>query len=159
MSAEVYVAGALRSTNREWWGIYERIGRLTEEFGLSVHVPHVDTVNEVHTSVDNLHSERDILDDPTRGEVFRIDREVVENARLIIAEVTHPSLGTGMEIGWAIQLGTPVICLAKSDAKLSNMIIGAAQHGFLALLRYGDEEDALGQLSTLLREKFVLPKV
>lgn len=77
-AAEVYIAGGLRQTPRERWGIYEKIVQVVESLGLVVHIPHIHTINEAQTSVDNLQGDRDVLDDPARGEVFRINREVVK---------------------------------------------------------------------------------
>lgn len=55
------------------------------------------------------------------------DMDWVRESDLVLAEVTIPSLGVGYEIGRAIELGKPVLCLFRSDAgyTLSAMIAGS----------------------------------
>lgn len=56
------------------------------------------------------------------------DIAMIQEADVVIAEVTHPSLGVGYEIAYAEQLKKPVLCLFNKDtkARLSAMIEGNA---------------------------------
>ena len=78
----------------------------------------------------------------------------MENCKLVIAEVSSPSIGAGVKIGVAIKAGKPVICLVKNGAIVTSFIKGPAQSGLIHLIRYENEEDALSQLKTLLETKF-----
>jgi nucleoside 2-deoxyribosyltransferase len=57
------------------------------------------------------------------------DRDLgwIVESDLLVAEVTVPSLGVGYEIGRAIEIGKPVLCLydAGSGKTLSAMIAGS----------------------------------
>lgn len=41
---------------------------------------------------------------------------------LVIAEVSFPATGQGIELGWANLLDIPVICISKKDAKISGSL-------------------------------------
>ena len=150
--SDVYIAGSLRHTPKEWWGIYEKIGKLAESFGFEVHVPHINTIRDVGVSEETIHNTK--LDLETRSKVYRRNWDVVHNAKLIIAEVTNPSIGTGIEIGWALKLNKSIICLAHKNADVTSMVLGPVHLGQIDFIAYENEEDALEQLKILLETKF-----
>lgn len=78
------------------------------------------------------------------------DMDWVRQSDMVVAEVTIPSLGVGYEIGRAIELGKPVLCLFRSglDFTLSAMIAGSEG---LTCLTY----ESLNELPGLL-EDFIL---
>ncbi len=41
---------------------------------------------------------------------------------LVLAEVSEPSTGQGIELGWANLLGIPVLCVYKTGSKISNSL-------------------------------------
>jgi len=41
---------------------------------------------------------------------------------LFIAEVTIPATGLGIELGWAYDNNTPIVCIYKKGAKVSNSL-------------------------------------
>lgn len=150
--SDVYIAGSLRHMPKKWWNIYEKIDKVVEEFGFKAHVPHINTTDDVGITVETIHNPN--LDLKTRSEVYKRNWDVVHNAKLIIAEVTNPSTGTGMEIGWALKLNKPIICLAHKNADVTSMVLGPVHLGQIDFIRYENEEDALSQLKTVLETKF-----
>lgn len=46
-------------------------------------------------------------------------REAITYCDLMIAEVSYPSIGLGIELGWADSVETPVLCLYSSKTKPS----------------------------------------
>ena len=68
------------------------------------------------------------------------DRDVVllTMCDVVVAEVTHPSLGVGYEIGRAVELGKPVLCLYRPlpRKKLSHMLRGMDNNDYLRVLDY-----------------------
>ena len=40
-------------------------------------------------------------------------KEILKNCNLFVAEVSYPSTGLGIEIGWASMLEVPIICIKK----------------------------------------------
>lgn len=58
--------------------------------------------------------------------IFKRDVDQVRKSDFLIAEVTSPSLGVGMEIMLSIELMKPVLLFLHSDAeRLSKMVSGA----------------------------------
>lgn len=57
-------------------------------------------------------------------DIYRYDKAAVEKSDLIIAEVSYPSHGVGMEIMHAIHLGKPIIAIAQEGKKVSRMVLG-----------------------------------
>ncbi len=59
-------------------------------------------------------------------DIWQRDYDWVEEADVLVAEVTQPSLGVGYEIGIANKVGTPVLALYRQQEgkRLSGMIGG-----------------------------------
>lgn len=57
------------------------------------------------------------------------DMDWLMSADVIVAEVTHPSLGVGYELGRALEQGKKVLCLFRNQEgkKLSAMISGSGK--------------------------------
>lgn len=69
-------------------------------------------------TIEHEKSDRDIHDE---------DMGWLRESDVLIAEVTTPSLGVGYEIGRAIEMAKPVLCLfrVKENSRLSAMINGS----------------------------------
>ncbi|MBO3763387.1 MAG: hypothetical protein JTT16_01935 [Candidatus Brockarchaeota archaeon] len=57
--------------------------------------------------------------------VFERDTNGVKKSDIVVAEVSTPSHGVGMEIMLAITLGKRIIALARKDSRISRMLLGA----------------------------------
>lgn len=57
-------------------------------------------------------------------EVYERDTAWLRACDALIAEVSAPSHGVGYEIGFALQEGKPVLCLAQQGLPVSKMISG-----------------------------------
>ena len=79
---------------------------------------HVPTADLADSNVVDLEQ----VIDP--GEVYRRDTGWIRDCDALIAEISTPSHGVGYEIGYALNLGKPVICLHRADAIVSKMILG-----------------------------------
>jgi len=56
--------------------------------------------------------------------LYNFDIQSVEAADLIVAEVSYPSHGVGMEIMHAIHIRKPIIAIAQTEKKVSRMVLG-----------------------------------
>lgn len=65
-------------------------------------------------------------DGPDDDEIYARDVAWLQEADVVIAEVTTPSLGVGYEVARAAVMGKPVVCLFRPDTgrRLSAMIRG-----------------------------------
>ncbi len=65
-------------------------------------------------------------DGPDDPGIYRRDMDWLAQSRVVVAEVTQPSLGVGYELGAAVAMGIPVLALyrPKPGRCLSAMIAG-----------------------------------
>ncbi len=75
-------------------------------------------------------------------EVYQRDVHWIQEADVLIAEVSTPSHGVGYEIALALAGRKPVLCLYRQDARVSKMITGNDEPA-LALGNYADAAGAL----------------
>ena len=80
-------------------------------------------------------------------EVYNRDVAWIRACDALIAEVSVPSHGVGYEIGFALEQGKSVLCLARSDITVSKMITGNP-HPALQVKFYAD----IAQGVALIRE-------
>jgi nucleoside 2-deoxyribosyltransferase len=93
--------------------IYQQLVRALLEGGNQVPTAHI---------ADSGVEEMDARDDPL--DIYQRDVDWIQESDLLIAEVTTPSHGVGYEIGYALGLGKPVLCLHREDTTISKMISG-----------------------------------
>lgn len=55
---------------------------------------------------------------------------------LFVAEVSYPSTGLGIELGWAEELGKRIVCIHTSNSKPSSALVSVCDE----FLSYSDEE-------------------
>ncbi len=79
-------------------------------------------------------------------------RDQIQAADLLIAEVSEKAIGVGVEIGYAVAVGKPVLYIRKSPATYSTTVGGMATKSFV----YTDTDDLRIKLTQFM-EKFALP--
>ena len=89
----------------------------------------------------------EVIVDPVT--VYTRDTGWIVGCDLLVAEVSTPSHGVGYEIGYALGLGKPVLCLHREGTPVSKMISGN-RDPLLTVLAYSDGDDALQQLRDYL---------
>lgn len=55
-------------------------------------------------------------------------QKAIEESDLIIAEVSYPSTGQGIELGWAYRYKVPIICIYKKGQKYSHSLKFISNH-------------------------------
>ena len=111
---KIYFCGSIRG-GRQMASVYSKIIEILLELG--------DVLTE-HLGDDGLIASRDrILSD---REIHDRDMHWIFAADVVVADVTVPSLGVGYEIGRAVEMGKPLLCLFNpgSGYTLSAMIAG-----------------------------------
>lgn len=135
---KIYFCGSIRGGRQLAVG-YEKIIGMLQQHG-KVLTEHLGSDREVLVK-DRLLSDLEIHDR---------DLQWIMESDLVVAEVTVPSLGVGYEIGRAVHLGKPVLCLfsAASEQPLSAMIAGCSE---VELVRYNQIDELHDRI-----KKFVL---
>ena len=83
----------------------------------------------------------------TPRDVYERDVKWIRECDALIAEVGVPSHGVGYEIGYALNAGKPVLCLAQEGRRVSKMISGNQS---LAMRTYSTFDEALAQARIFL---------
>ena len=73
-------------------------------------------------------------------DVYHRDIQWIAECHAMVTEVSTPSHGVGYEIGYALSLGKPVLCLHQSGIKVSKMITGN-QDPLLQISKYQSGND------------------
>ncbi|XP_067841329.1 5-hydroxymethyl-dUMP N-hydrolase isoform X2 [Heptranchias perlo] len=141
MSLRIYFCGSIRG-GRQDVEIYSRIIGYLRKFGkvLTEHIgnPMLNEKGE---------------DAVKTGDKYIHDRDLewLQEADVIVAEVTQPSLGVGYEIGRAMAMNKKILCLFRTSAKhvLSAMIRGAENGTNFQINDYSEEE-----VETILQQYF-----
>lgn len=69
-----------------------------------------------------------------------------EECDLVIAEVSNPSTGQGIEIGWAEMLHIPIVCIYKKNTKISQSLYTVTNK----FVEYIDEEDMIKKIGRII---------
>lgn len=73
-------------------------------------------------------------------DVYRHDIGQVKTCDLLLAECSQPSTGLGFEIATALHYKKPVLAVAKTEAKVSRLILGITSTLF-SFIRYNSLEE------------------
>jgi 2'-deoxynucleoside 5'-phosphate N-hydrolase len=84
---------------------------------------------------------------PSLVNVFERDKNGVESSDILVADVTEPSIGVGMEIMAAYKAGRRIILVARRGKVTSRMLM----HMEKETLEYETEEEIYDGLSWMLR--------
>jgi hypothetical protein len=137
-SLRIYFSGSIRG-GRADAQVYHDMIEYLKTFGnvLTEHIGRLDLVDEREMPPCQIH-----------------DRDItwLKSSDVIIAEVTTPSLGVGYELGRAVEMGKPILCLFRQtdDKRLSGMISGSP--GILSVV-YSDLEDAKIWINGFLKDR------
>lgn len=74
---------------------------------------------------------------PHEGNTYNNSRETTRECDVMVAEISYPSTGMGIEIGWVNDLGKPIICLIKKGFNISDSIRTVTDK----FVEYGDESE------------------
>lgn len=82
-------------------------------------------------------------------EIYERDINWIKSCNVLIAEVSVPSHGVGYEIGFALNIGKPVLCLHHLDRRVSKMISGNSDPA-LTVETYSRTKEAISLARTFL---------
>ncbi len=73
-------------------------------------------------------------------------KQIIQNSDLILAEVSYPSLGEGIELGWADLFKKPIICFHKKG-QLGSIFVEMVTKN---VIEYETTEDMIEKLEKVL---------
>lgn len=79
---------------------------------------------------------------PQESGVEKNTRDVIRECNVVLAEVSYPSTGSGIEMGWADSFQKPIICICKKGTEPSASLHRIAK----ALFFYSTAEELFEKL-------------
>lgn len=88
------------------------------------HSTSFDYKNELYIPIraSDLNKFHSIILPHEESEVPQKTKELLQSQNIVVAEVSYPSTGQGIELGWAEILNVPILCIYKEDAKISDSL-------------------------------------
>lgn len=76
-------------------------------------------------------------------------REFYHDLNLMIAEVSYPATGMGIELGWAYDSKVPIVCIAARNAKTSSSLKCLTDQFYY----YGDQTELVEVIKQILQSQ------
>ena len=111
------------------------------------HSKNFDYKNELYVPLRNsrLNSQHEIFL-PHEADQFINTKEVIGKSDVVIAEVSYPATGEGIELGWADSFRIPIFCLYEEGIKPSRSLKTVSE----TVVAYRDMADMLGKIGSFL---------
>lgn len=97
------------------------------------------SLNDKHTFV---------LPHETSDKPFNSKDYLKNEADLLIAEVSKPSIGLGIELGWADIYGVPVVCIYRKGSKISGSLRVVSNN----FIEYSNSEELVSGIERVLKQ-------
>ncbi|KAM4042700.1 5-hydroxymethyl-dUMP N-hydrolase [Anomaloglossus baeobatrachus] len=141
----LYFCGSIRG-GREDRAIYAEIIQQLRRYG-TVLTEHIGCADISEAGED---AQKD-------GDKFIHDRDVswLQQADVVVAEVTQPSLGVGYELGRAVAMKKKILCLFRvSSGRVLSAMVRGADNGSSVLVKDYEPQDVEGILREYLSITF-----
>jgi len=111
------------------------------------HSKDFDFINEFYSPIENSETlKNNTLLFPHKLSIdSRNGREFYRDLDLIIAEVTYPATGIGMELAWAFDDGIPIYCFHRMGIKPSSSLLSVTSD----ITEYISVEDLVAQVEKI----------
>lgn len=87
----------------------------------------------------------------TNEEMYTRVMKLLQETDLVIAEMTSPSTGQGMELQEAVRLDIPIIIVAKKGSKISSTVLGSGK--IKETFFYNNKEEIRGSFNNIFKNK------
>ena len=89
----------------------------------------------------------------TDKQIYKRDIKWIDGSKMMIAEISEPSLGVGFEIAYAIHhKKMPVLALVNQTVKNVSAMITGCDSNLLTVARYSNTEDLKEFIRTYIKE-------
>ena len=100
----------------------------------------------------SLNNEHSFILPHEKSDQPRSSKEFFKNeCALVIAEVSYPATGLGIELGWADALGVPIIFLHKKGSKISNSLKILSSN----FIEYSNQEELISGIEQKLKMTYL----
>ena len=81
-------------------------------------------------------------------------KDVIARANIMLAEVSFPATGQGIEIGWADAFATPIVCFYRSADTPSRSLKFVTKNFII----YDTQDDMIAKLEAMLQKSSLMIK-
>ena len=112
------------------------------------HSSNYDYINKLYNPLKNstLCSENDFYFPHDLDKIIDT-KAIIATSDMLIAEVSLPTTGQGIELGWANCFNIPIVCIYKKGMKYSTALSLIAK----SFIEYDDCDDMINKLSNYLK--------
>jgi hypothetical protein len=112
------------------------------------HSSNYDYENELYSPLksSDLARKHQILFPHDKENTNQNSKNTIELTNLIIAEVSRPSTGQGIELGWADELNITILCLYKTSSQISSSLQFISKD----FIEYNDSVDMIKKIENWL---------
>lgn len=112
------------------------------------HSSKYDYINKIYEPIKNSNlSKSNIFFFPHEKNSKVINtKEIISEYDLIIAEVLLPSIGQGIELGWADFANTPIVCIYEKGVKISSSLRFVTKQ----FIEYENVDDMIKKISNFI---------
>lgn len=128
----IMITGTITSAKEDSLKIYETLVEELSQYTGKIYSP-IDTIKFKGTN----------------EEMYTRVMKLLQETDLVIAEMSSPSTGQGMELQEAVRLNIPIIIVAKVGSKISSTVLGSGK--IKATLFYNDKDDIKKNLNGILK--------
>lgn len=118
--------------------LYDTLKKACAEVGVELYCPH--EYSDPSHKTESLNPQ----------EVYELNKKRVQENEVVVAYVGEPSLGVGIELEIAREVGKPIILLSETGSKVSRMARGVP--GVIYHVEFENGEDAKRKLQLVLRQ-------
>lgn len=113
------------------------------------HSKDYDYINELYIPLrqSRLNAEHEIILPHEKSDKPYNSKELMKTFQLMVAEVSIPATGLGIELGWADVYEIPILAAYKKGQKLSGSVRKTAQY----FLEYANSEELIDGIEKTIR--------
>lgn len=77
-----------------------------------------------------------------------VTRDIIKACDIMIAEVSFPATGLGIELGWADSVGVPIICIYREGQKVAGSLKVITDN----FIEYTDVDDMINKIGDAIEK-------
>lgn len=131
--SNIMITGTITTAGEESLKIYEILVEELSQYASNIYSP-IDTIKFKGTN----------------EEMYARVMKMLQSTDLVIAEMSSPSTGQGMELQEAVRLNIPIIVVAKSGSKISGTVLGSGK--IKEVVFYNEKEEIKGKFKGILND-------
>ena len=120
---------------------------------MKVYISHsckYDYTNRIYTPIKNsdlVQSNTFFLPHEDKNKIVNT-KDIISNCDLVIAEVSSPTIGQGIELGWADYAKIPIVCIYEKETRISTSLKFITNY----FIEYEDINDMVNKISNFIEK-------